>query len=86
MSILGIIFLWFLNVLSSLFSRDLDSFNLDQLNDYVEGASTLYNIFAWVDQFVPVDVLLFLAGMTTLFYAYKFVMVIIRFILPFFKK
>ena len=88
MSILGFVILALLNVLSGLLKSKFNIGNFDVLNlqSAIENASGLYNIFAWVNEFVPVSFLLSLAVLTTVFYGYKLILNLIKFILSIFKK
>lgn len=47
-------------------------------------ASTLYNIFAWVNVFIDVDFLLFLFSVTMVYYTLKFFLSICKLVIEFF--
>lgn len=83
MNILGFFMLWFANVLTSFLGKDY--FGGDFIIDTVEAIGTVYNIFAWLDVFIPVDFLMSLAFLTSLYYGYRFVNSIVKYILELFK-
>lgn len=89
MDMLGIVLLWFANILTSIFNNDLvgedKKFSLEDVQSAIEAIEGVTNIFAWVDMFVPVDFLLTLALLTTIFYSYKFINTMVRYIISMFK-
>lgn len=89
MDMLGIVLLWFANILTSIFNNDLvgegNKFSLDGIKNTLETIEGITNIFAWIDIFVPVNFLLTLALMTTIFYSYKFINSMVRYIISMFK-
>lgn len=89
MDMLGIVLLWFANILTSIFNNDLvgegKTFSVDGIKSTIGAITELTNIFAWVDVFVPVDFLLVLALLTTTYYSYKFVNSLVRYIIQMFK-
>ena len=88
MSIVGFLLLSFLSFLSNHFKSQfgISDFDTSDLQNALEGCSGLYNIFAWVNEFVPVSFLLLLAGLTTVFYGYKLIISLVRFIFSIFKR
>ena len=88
MSIVGFVILALLNALGGLLRSkfNVGGFDVSDLQLAIENASGVYNIFAWVNEFIPVDFLLTLATLTTIFYGYKLILGLIRFILSIFKK
>lgn len=88
MSIVGFIILALLNVLSGRLKSTygVGDFDVSDLQFAIENASGLYNIFAWVNEFIPINFLLSLATLTTIFYGYKLIVNLIKFILSIFKK
>lgn len=89
MDMLGIILLWFANILTGIFNKDLvgegKTFSLDGINSALETIDGVTNIFAWIDIFIPVNFLLTLALLTTIFYSYKFINSMVRYIIAMFK-
>ncbi len=89
MDMLGIVLLWFANILTSIFNKDLvgedKTFSLDEINATLETIDGVTNVFAWIDIFVPVNFLLTLALLTTIFYSYKFINSMVRYIISMFK-
>ena len=59
MNILGFFMLWFANVLTSFLGKDY--FDGDFIMDSVNAISSVYNIFSWLDVFIPIDFLISLA-------------------------
>lgn len=90
MDMLGIVLLWFANILTSIFNNDLvgadKKFTLDDVNSAINTVKDITNIFAWIDVFVPVNFLLTLTLLTTIFYSYKFITSMVRYIISFFKS
>lgn len=84
MSIMGFFLLWFTNVLTTLLGKDYVTGEF--VVDTVEALESVYNIFAWLDVFLPMDFLFGIAGLTALFYGYKFVMGISKYIVSLFKS
>ena len=87
MNIFGFFILWFANVLTSFLGKTFFSgdFSTDKIVSALEALDGIYNIFAWVDVFVPVDFLMPLALLTAVFYSYKFVNSIVRYLIAIFK-
>lgn len=88
MDMLGIVLMWFFNILTSKLRADngAGEFDIKSVTDLVETVSDVTNIFAWVDVFVPVNFLVTLALLTTVFYSYKFIVTIVRYIISLFKR
>lgn len=88
MDMLGIVLMWFFNILTSKLRADngAGEFDIKGVTDIIEKISNVTNIFAWVDMFVPVDFLVTLALLTTVFYSYKFIVTIVRYIISLFKR
>lgn len=83
MSIMGFLLLWFTNVLTFLLGKDyVDGEFVINTFDVLQN---VYNIFSWLDIFLPVDFLFSLASLTTIYYGYRFVMGISRYIVSLFK-
>lgn len=61
-------------------------FNIESVTDIIETIQNVTNIFAWVDMFVPVNFLVTLSLLTTVFYSYKFIVNIVRYIISLFKR
>jgi len=88
MDILGIVLMWLFNVLVSRLQHDLiggDGFSLDNVTAAIETISNVTNIFAWIDVFVPVDFIITLALLTAVFYSYRFITSIVKYIIALFK-
>lgn len=89
MDMLGIVLLWFANILTSIFNKDLvgedKTFSLDEVEATLETIEGVTNVFAWIDIFVPVNFLLTLALLTTIFYSYKFINSMVKYIISMFK-
>lgn len=88
MDMLGIVLMWFFNILTSKLRADngAGEFNIESITDIIETIDNVTNIFAWVDMFVPVNFLVTLALLTTVFYSYKFIITIVRYIISLFKR
>lgn len=88
MDMLGIVLMWFFNILTSKLRADngAGEFDIKSVTDIIETISNVTNIFAWVDMFVPVNFLVTLALLTTVFYSYKFIVTIVRYIISLFKR
>lgn len=88
MDMLGIVLMWFFNILTSKLRADngAGEFNIESITDIIETVDNVTNIFAWVDMFVPVNFLVTLALLTTVFYSYKFIVTIVRYIISLFKR
>ena len=87
MDMLGIVLMWFFNVLTSVLKNKegIGSFDLSSVQDIIKSVDNVVNIFAWVDMFVPVNFLITLALLTTVFYGYKFIISIVKYIISMFK-
>ncbi len=90
MSVLGTILLFIMNILVGKFQLEmgLDTFSEENISEFVytvQNFSEIYNIFAWVDKFVSVNVLFALATFTTLYYSYKFILGLVKYIISIFK-
>lgn len=88
MNIVGFILLYFMNFLIEIAKSkyNVGEFDTSTFKNIVENASGLYNIFAWVNEFVPVSFLISLALLTTVFYGYKLIVGITKYIISIFKK
>ena len=88
MDMLGIVLMWFFNILTSKLRADIGAgeFNVESITDIIKTVNNVTNIFAWVDMFVPVNFLVTLALLTTVFYSYKFIVTIVRYIISLFKR
>lgn len=88
MDMLGIVLMWFFNILTSKLRADngAGEFNIESITDIIKTINNVTNIFAWVDMFVPVNFLVTLALLTTVFYSYKFIVTIVRYIISLFKR
>ena len=88
MDMLGIVLMWFFNILTSKLRADngAGEFNIESITDIIETVNNVTNIFAWVDMFVPVNFLVTLALLTTVFYSYKFIVTMVRYIISLFKR
>lgn len=88
MDMLGIVLMWFFNVLTSRLRNDYGagSFNADSIIEAVNSISNVYNIFAWINMFVPVSFLITLAMLTTVFYSYQFIISMVKYIISLFKR
>ncbi len=84
MSVMGFFLLWLTNVLTSLLGKDYVSGEF--VVDTVSAMESVLNIFAWLDVFLPMDFLLGIAGLTGLYYAYRFVLGIANHVVSLFKK
>lgn len=83
MNILGFVFLWFSNILTNFLVQDYVTEDF-VIHSY-EIMADVYNIFAWVNVFVPVNVLLVIFTSTTAYYGLKFVLNIVKYIISLFK-
>lgn len=88
MDMLGIVLMWFFNILTSRLKNDYGagSFDIDTVTETISSIKNLVNIFAWVDMFVPVNFLVTLALLTTVFYSYKFIITMVKYIISLFKR
>lgn len=88
MDMLGIVLMWFFNVLTSRFRNDYGAgdFSVDSIIEAVNSISNVYNIFAWINMFVPVSFLITLAMLTTVFYSYQFILSMVKYIISLFKR
>lgn len=88
MDMLGIVLMWFFNILTSKLRADngAGEFNIDSVTDAINTVHNITNIFAWVDIFVPVNFLVTLALLTTVFYSYKFIVTMVKYIISLFKR
>lgn len=88
MDMLGIVLMWLFNILTSKLRADngAGEFDIKSITDIIETISNVTNIFAWVDMFVPVNFLVTLGLLTTVFYSYKFIVTIVRYIISLFKR
>lgn len=84
MSVMGFFLLWLTNVLTSLLGKDYVSGEF--VVDTVSALQDVYNIFAWLDVFLPMDFLLGIAVVTGLYYAYRFILGIVNHVVSLFKK
>lgn len=84
MSITGYILLWLTNILTDLLAKEHVSGEFAV--NTVEALETTYNIFAWLDVFLPMDFIISLALATTVFYGYKFVLSIVNRCVELFKS
>ena len=83
MSITGYILLWLTNVLTDLLAKE--HVNGEFAVNTVDALESTYNIFAWLDVFLPMDFIMALAFATTAFYGYKFVLSIVNHVVDLFK-
>ena len=88
MDMLGIVLMWFFNILTSKLRADngAGEFNIESITDIIKTVKNVTNIFAWVDMFVPVNFLVTLALLTTVFYSYKFIITMVKYIISLFKR
>lgn len=88
MDMLGIVLIWLFNLLTSGLRNKFGAgeFNIESVTDIIKTISNVTNIFAWVDMFVPVNFLVTLSLLTTVFYSYKFIVNMVRFIISLFKR
>ncbi len=84
MSVMGFFLLWLTNVLTSMLGKDYVSGEF--VVDAVEAMESVLNIFSWLDVFLPMDFLLGIAGLTTIYYGYRFVLGIVNHVVSLFKK
>ncbi len=87
MNILGLFLLWFVNVLTTFLGRIFfnGEFSTEAIENSINSIGDIYNIFAWVDVFVPVDFLILLAALTAAFYGFKFVNALVKYVVALFK-
>ena len=83
MSVMGFFLLWLTNILTSFLGKDY--FNGEFAMEFINAIDTVYNIFAWLDVFLPMDFFLALAGLTALYYSYRFVLGIVNHVVALFK-
>lgn len=83
MSIMGFFLLWLTNVLTFLLGEDYISGEFAV--DTVEALESVYNIFAWLDVFLPMDFLMAIALATGVYYGYRFVIGIAKHVVTLFK-
>ena len=57
------------------------NFYFEQFDSFFTGTSYVYNIFAWANALLPVNLMLFILTVTAAFYLTKFAVAVIRFIL-----
>lgn len=80
--------MWFFNILTSKLRADngAGDFNIESITDIIKTINNITNIFAWVDMFVPVNFLVTLALLTTVFYSYKSIITMVKYIISLFKR
>ncbi len=83
MSVMGFFLLWLTNILTSLLGKDY--FSGEFVIDFINAIDTVYNIFAWLKVFLPMDFFFALVGLTALYYSYRFVLGIVRYVVSLFK-
>lgn len=84
MSVMGFFLLWLTNVLTSLLGKDYVSGEF--VVDTVSALKDVYNIFAWLDVFLPMDFFLGIAALTGIYYAFRFILGIVNHVVSLFKK
>jgi len=58
--------------------------NLDGLSNFFTSISYVTNIFAWARVFLPVDLIIFLLGLTASAYTLQFVLILARYLISLF--
>lgn len=91
MTLLGFVYIFFFNILLKVLAGEYTPLGLGQdgFDLFTEGLTvcdSVYNIFAWIDFFVDVDLCLSLFLLTSLFYSIKFAIRLAKFVLGFFKR